>query len=194
MKQIICLSFLVSVVMTASVVKADTLPAPLIGVVAQATLDQSSAFKSIGDQVNKKRAEIQKELATIEKELKDREKKLSEEQKSLPEKDFATKRQEFEKRVYEVQEKIEVRRAQMELAVDDAKKKVFAAFLKVVDEVKKAVGANLIIYKETVVTAEPTFDLSNTVLEKLNKELPTVQVVFKSEAEVKKQLQQQAPL
>jgi hypothetical protein len=82
----------------------------------------------------------------------------------------------------------------MELAVEDAKKKVYEAFLKVADEVRNEVGANIIIYKETVVTAGKEFDLTSSVLEKLNKTLPTVTVVFKSEAEVKKQLQQQPAL
>lgn len=191
------LSFLAAVatvVMQPSVAKAETLPAPIIGVVEQATLDKSAALKSIVEQVEKKRTEIQKEMSKYEAELKAQDKKLAEEQKTLSEKEFAQKRQDFEKRVREVQGKIEVRRAQMELAVEDAKKKVYEAFLKAADEVKKEVGANIIIYKETVVTADASFDLTNTVLEKLNKALPTVPVVFKSEAEVKKQLQEQPAL
>ena len=76
-------------------------------------------------------------------------------------------------------------------AVEEAKTKVYEAFLKAADEVRKEVGANIIIYKEIVVTADSAFDLTNTVLEKLNKSLPTVQVVFKSEADIKKRLQQQ---
>lgn len=193
MKKVICLSLLATVAMLPLAVKAETLPAPVIGVVEQATLDKSEALKSIVEQVEKKRVEIQKEMAKYESELKAQDKKLAEEQKTLPEKEFTEKRQAFEKRVREIQEKIEVRRAQMELAVEDAKKKVYESFLKVADEVKKQVGANIIIYKETVVTADNSFDLTNNVLEKLNKELPTVPVVFKSEAEVKKQLQQQQP-
>lgn len=193
MKKLLCLSFLASVVIFPSTIKADTLPAPVIGVVEQATLDKSAALKSIIDQVEKKRAEIQKEMGKYEAELKAQDKKLAEEQKTLSEAKFTEKRQAFDKRVREIQEKIEIRRAQLELAVEDAKKKVYEAFLKVADEVKKEAGANLIIYKETVVTADNSFDLTTAVLDKLNKALPTVQVVFKSEADVKKQLQQQQP-
>lgn len=194
MKKILCLSLLATVAMVPSVVKAGTLPAPVIGVVEQATLDKSEALKSIVEQVEKKRTEVQEEMKRYETELKAQDKKLAEEQKNLSEKEFAEKRQAFDKRVREIQEKVEVRRAQMELAVEEAKKKVYESFLKVADEVKKEVGANIIIYKETVVTAEKVFDLTASVLEKLNKALPTVPVVFKSEAEVKKQLQQQPPL
>jgi len=201
MKKIIYLSLLASISMLPSVGKAETspesvgskgatsLPAPIIGIVEQATLDKSAALKSIIEQVNKKRAEVQKEMATYEKELKEQDKKLAEEQKTLSEKAFTEKRQAFEKRVHEIQEKIEVRRAQMELGVEDAKKKVYEAFLKVVSELRKEVGANIIMYKETIVSAAPELDLTNTALERLNKELPTVKVEFKSEAEVKKQLQ-----
>jgi outer membrane protein len=190
MKKIVLIFFLVSVVVMTSAI-AETLPSPIIGIVEQATLDSSAAFKSIIDQIEKKRAEIQKEMTTIENELKAQDKQLIEEQKKLSEKEFAEKRATFEKRVHDAQEKIEIRRAQMELAVEDAKKKVYEAFLKVAEEVKKDVGANIIMYKETIVTADNALDLTNQVKTKLDKVLPTVKVVYKSEAEVKKQLMQQ---
>ena len=57
----------------------------------------------------------------------------------------------------------------------------------------KEVGANVMIYKETVITANNGFDLTPKVLDKLNKDLPKVKVSFKSEAEVKKQLMKQLP-
>lgn len=172
--------------------QAEGLPQPVICVVSQTTLEQSSAFKSIVEQLEKKRADVQKELANDEKALKEADKKLAESQKKLSEKDFATERQKFEKRVHEVQAKIEVRRAQMEVAFEEAKKKVYEAFLKVANEVKKEIGANAMFYKETVVTADDGFDVSDTVLSKLNQALPKVQVSFKSEPEIKKLMQQQA--
>jgi Skp family chaperone for outer membrane proteins len=198
MNKLLCLSFLATVAtftIGSDFVKAEgTLPAPVIGVVEQATLDKSDALKSIVEQVEKKRTEIQKEMAKYESELKAQDTKLAAEQKTLPEKDFVQKRQAFEKRVREIQGKIEVRRAQMELAVEDAKKKVYEAFLKVADEVAKKAGANIVMYKETIVTAKPEFDLSTPVLQELNKALPTVSVVFKSEEEVKKHLQEHPAL
>ncbi|MBA3813644.1 MAG: OmpH family outer membrane protein [Alphaproteobacteria bacterium] len=192
MNKLLCLSFLASVAMVPGLAKAETLPTPVIAIVEQATLDKSDALKSIVSQVDKKRAEIQKEMAKYESELKAQDKKLADEQKSLPEKEFADKRQAFEKRVREIQEKIEIRRAQMELAVEDSKKKVYEAFLKVADKVAKNAGANIVMYKETIVTAEPAYDLSAAALTELNTTLPTVPVVFKPEAEVKKILKQQA--
>ncbi|OJW53451.1 MAG: hypothetical protein BGO67_01765 [Alphaproteobacteria bacterium 41-28] len=192
MKKTLLLSFLASAVAMASA-KAETLPSPIIGVVEQATLDNSAAFKSIIDQIEKKRAEVQKEMTTIENDLKAQDKQLTEEQKKLSEKDFAVKRAAFEKRVHDAQEKIEIRRAQMELAVEEAKKKVYEAFLKVAEEVKKETGATLLMYKETIITADKSVDLTNQVKTKLDQALPTVTVVYKSEAEVKKQLMQQQP-
>ena len=173
----------------ASPTKSDSLPAPIVGVVEQATLDKSEALKSIVSQMEKKRTEVQKEMQSFEKELKDQDQKLSAEQKTLSEKDFADKRTAFEKRVREIQQKLEIRRAQMEIAFEEAKKKVYDAFLKAADEVRTETGANILIYKETVVTSASSFDLTSKVLERLNKTLPTVPVTFKSEAEIKKQLQ-----
>lgn len=192
MNKLLCLSFLASVAIAPATVKAGpaALPAPVICIVEQATLDKSAAVQDLAKQMEKKRAEIQKEMAGFEAKLKAEDQKLIEEQKKLPEAEFTKKKQAFEKQVREIQEKIEVIRAQMELAVEDAKKKIFEAFLKATDEVRQEVGANVVVYKETVITAAPDMDKSALVLEKLNKALPTVKVTFKSEAEVKKQLQQ----
>lgn len=197
MKKILTTAFLVSAMAISPgmaispAMPAENLPQPVIGVVEQATLDKSSALKSIIEQMKKKQAEVQKEMSKYESELKAEDKKLAEQQKTLSEKDFNAKKQAFEKRVHDVQEKLSIRRAQMEIAVDEAKKKVYDAFLKAAAEVKKDAGANIVLYKETVITADPTFDLTNQVLEKLNKQLPTVTVTFKSDAEVKKELLKQ---
>lgn len=192
MKRILLTSLFISAAAIASA-QADNLPAPVIGIVEQATLDKTAAFQDIIKQVDKKRTEVQKEMASYEKELKDKDKQLAENSKKLSEKELADQRQAFEKRVQEVQEKLEIRRAQMELGVEDAKKKVFEAFLKAAEEVMKETNANVMIYKETVITANAAFDLTPRVLDKLNKNLPKVTVSFKSEAEVKKQLMQQLP-
>lgn len=190
MKKILSLAFFVSTAAIISV-KADTLPTPIICVVAQATLDKSAALKSIVSQLEKKRAEIQKELAADEKRLKADDKALAEKQKKTSEKEMAADRQAFEKRVYDVQAKLEIRRVQLELAFEDAKKKVYEAFLKIANEVMKNVGANMMLYKETIATADDAFDVSNQVLQKLDATLPSVQVTFKSESEIKQLMQQQ---
>ncbi len=191
MKKTLSMAFLTSTVFLSTPAVADSLPAPVICVVAQATLDKSAALKSIVSQLEKKRNEIQKELAADETKLKAEDKDLSEKQKTMSEKDFSAKRQAFERRVHEVQAKLEIRKVQLELAFEEAKKKVYEAFLKVADELKQGAGANIMLYKETIVTADPAFDLSTQILEKLDKTLPTVQVTFKSEADIKKLIQQQ---
>jgi Skp family chaperone for outer membrane proteins len=192
MKKTLLTSLFISAAVLSSA-HADSLPAPVIGIVEQATLDKSAAFQDIIKQVDQKRTEVQKEMAAYENELKDKDKELAENPKKLSEKDLAAQRQVFEKRVQEVQEKLEIRRAQMELGVEEAKKTVYQAFLKAAEDVMKEVGANVMIYKETVITANSGFDLTPKVLDKLNKDLPNVKVSFKSEADVKKQLTQQLP-
>ncbi len=190
MKKLLLMSLLASTMAMTSV-NAEPLPSPVIGIIEQATLDKSAAFKSIIGQITKKRNEIEKEMSNYANSLKTKEDQLIAKQKKLSEKEFAAERDAFEKQVHEAEGKVEVRRAQMENGVEEAKKKVYEAFLKAADEVRKEAGANIIVYKETIVTADNVFDLTPKVLEKLNKTLPSVQVQFKSEAEVKKQLSAQ---
>lgn len=200
MKKLLCVTLLSSVVFMSQAIaettpttvpaKTDSLPTPIVGVVEQATMDKSEALKSIVSQMEKKRTEVQKEMQAFEKELKDQDQKLTADQKKLSEKEFAEKRTAFEKRVREIQQKLEIRRAQMEIAFEDSKKKVYDAFLKAAEEVRTETGANILLYKETVISSASSFDLTNKVLERLNKTLPSVPVSFKSEAEIKKQLEQ----
>ncbi len=194
MKKLILAVFFTTAVAVSTVKANENLPAPVIAVVEQATLDKSSALKSIISQVEKKRNEVQKEMVKYENELKAEDKKLADEQKKLSEQEFSKKRQKFEARVRDVQERLELRRAQIELGIEDAKKQVLQTFLKVSDQVRQEVGANLMLYKETVVTADNSFDVSNQVLDRLNKELPSVHVTYKPEAEVKKELLKQLQL
>jgi len=193
MKKTLLLAMLASTTIMTSVKAEETSPAPMMIIVEQATLDKSAALKSIIEQVKKKQAEIQKEMTGYETDLKAEDKKLTDEQKTLSEKEFAKKRQDFEKKVHDVQGKLEIRRAQMELGVEEAKKKVYEAFLKVSEDLRNKSGAKVMIYKETVVTADPSLDRSKEALAALDKALPSVAVTFKSEAEVKKQLQAMQP-
>lgn len=190
MKKILCLAFLAFVGLN-SATKAEKLVAPIIGIVAQAVLDKSLAFQSIVQQIEKKRIEFQKEALSYETELKNREKKLIEAQKTLPPEQFTKEHQKFETYAHEKQERVEILKAQLELATEDSKKIVFDAYLKAAHEVKEEVGANILMYKETVVTADHSLDLSDRVLDKLNKRLSKVTVVFPSADKVKKQLQPQ---
>ncbi len=53
--------------------KAETVTVPLIGRVEQVTLDNFAALKLVGDQIAKKRNEIQAEKSTVEYQLSENE-------------------------------------------------------------------------------------------------------------------------
>ena len=179
-------------IIAAPQLSAAELPQPKIAVVdVQQILDKSTATQAVKAEIEKRRAEIQKEMTGYDSELRKKDEELAKQQKTLSEKDFAQKRQDFEKRVGEVQVKLEVLKVQLEQAFDAARQDVYQAFLKSSDKVKQEVGANMILYKEQVVLADPTFDVTDKVLATLNKDLPTVKVKFMSTAEIEKQLKQQ---
>ncbi|MEB3702227.1 OmpH family outer membrane protein [Candidatus Bealeia paramacronuclearis] len=196
MKTLTSLLLTSAVLISASSLSAtDTpaaLPQPKIAVVdVQAILDKSTATQGVKAEIEKRRAEIQKEMSTYETELRGKDQELAKQQKTLPEKEFSQKRQDFEKRVAEVQMKLEVLKVQLEQAFDTARQDVYQAFLKSSDKVKQDVGANIVLYKEQVVLADPSYDVTEKVLATLNKDLPSVKVKFMATAEIEKQLKSQ---
>ncbi len=171
--------------------KASEKPSsPTIAIVKQAILEKSSAFKDIAKQLEGERARVQKSLLEDEKKLKKEGEDLEAAQKKLSEEEFKKKRQAFEKQATDLRVKLELQKIRLELALDEAKKKMFKAFSEIVDALGQKRGG-IILYGEAVATAEASYDLSDEVLKELNKKLPTIKVTFKSDAEIRKLISQQ---
>ncbi len=189
MKKLLFTVLLTSVV-TLQNVSAETEPASII-VIEETKMIQSDAMKSIINQIEKKKADAHTEMTNYENEFQEKGRKLAEEKSKLSEKMFTEKMQAFETNLTGVREKIELRKAQIDIAFEEAKQKVYQVFLRISDEVKQEAGASMIVKKEAVIAYNPSTDYTDQVLQKLNKELPTVQVTFKSESEVKQMIAKQ---
>lgn len=170
---------------------SSSLPSPVIAAIdVQKILDSSTAAMGIRESIEKKRAEIQTEMTKYEAELREKEKQLTEQSTKLSEADLQKNRIEFEKRINDVQTKLNVRKLQLETAFEQARTKVYDAFLISADKVSKDVGANIVLYKEQVVIANNGFDITDKVLASLNKDMPKVEVTYPNENEILKILQQ----
>lgn len=170
-----------------------SLPAPVIAAIdVQKILDSSTAAEGIRKDIEKRRTEIQNEMTKYETELRDKEKKLAESASKLSEEELQKNRIEFEKRISDVQNKLNVRKLQLETGFEQARSRVYDAFLIAADQVSKDVGANIVLYKEQVVIASSAFDITDKVLANLNKDLPKVDVTYPKEDEVLKMIQSQS--
>jgi len=172
--------------MGATAVHAEAPATKALVVNQQTVLDKATAAVELKKDMEAKRKEFQGEMAKFEQELRKKEQELGAEQAKLSEKEFAKKRAEFEKRIVDVQGRLELRRAQLEDGYNDASKKVFDAMIKAAEAVKTEEKASMLINVDQLLVADLSLDVSDRIIEKLNKELPKVAVTFKSDAEIKK--------
>jgi Skp family chaperone for outer membrane proteins len=156
---------------------AQQLPTAMVAVVdVQLIMQESVAAKSIHKQLDAQRQTYQKEIAKQEDKLRGAEQELGRQRADLPPDAFEQKRREFEQQVAEVQRSVQTRKRVLDQAFNESMKKLHDGMLQVVAEVAGEQKASLVLAKQQVVLAEKSLDLTNPVLERLNKKMPTVAV------------------
>jgi outer membrane protein len=151
-------------------------PAVVAVVDVQKILQDSSAAKSVRDQLATRREGYQKEVTADEKKLRETEKQLATEQGKIPEADFAKKRKDFETNVRAVQQKVQDRSRTLDASFNSALAVIRENLGQIVANAANARGVTLVLDKGQVVVVESSFDMTNQVLDELNKKLPRVDV------------------
>lgn len=161
----------------ASAPASGKFPAAIVAVVdIQKILQDSLAAKNVREQLAAKRDGYQKEVTADEQKLRETEKKLVEERSKLAEADFNKKRKEFEDSVRVVQQKVQDRSKALDTSFNTALGKIREQLGQIVANAASARGVTLVLDKGQVVVVESSFDMTQTVLDELNKKLPKVEV------------------
>lgn len=154
---------------------APAMPKPVIGVIdLQRILGQAEAAREIIAQRDRYLNAYQSEAAEEEKALREADQELVRKRAVVAPEAFATEREEFQKRVAAFQREVQTRRRNLERAFGEAMNKVQAAVIRITDRVAAERGLNLILYRTQVFLFDPTMDITDAVLERVNKELPSV--------------------
>lgn len=157
----------------------EPLKAPVVAVVdIQRIMQESSASKGIQKAIESQRDSYQKEIQTLEDKLQSAENELRKQQTVLAPDAFAAKRRDFEKQVSDVQRTVQTRKRTLDTAFNDAMGHVQKAIYDIVQEVADERGANVVIPRNLVVLFASSLDVTEPVLERLNKQLPTVAVTI----------------
>ena len=158
---------------------AAELQAPVIAVVdVQSILQEAAASKSIQKQLDTQRQTYQNEISKQEEKLRAAEQELNRQRAILSADAFAQKRREFEQQVADVQRSVQGRKRMLDQAFNESMSKVRDTLLDVVADVAGEQKATLVLAKQQVVIVEKSLDLTASVLERLNKKLPTVPVIL----------------
>lgn len=159
--------------------KGDPLKSPIVAVVdVQRIMQESSASKGIQKAIESQRDSYQKEIQTLEDKLQNAENELRKQQTVLAPDAFAAKRRDFEKQVADVQRTVQERKRTLDTAFNDAMTHVQKTMLDIVQDLADERGANVVIPRNLLVLFASNLDVTEAVLERLNKQLPSVPVTI----------------
>lgn len=187
-------TFALSLMLLAAPALAETTAAPaptashlapaIVAVVdMQKLMQESTAAKSVRDQLATRRESYQRDVRADEQKLRETEQQLGQQRSSLTAEQFAAKRQSFEEQVRQVQQRVQDRARVLDTAFNDALGTIKQNLGQVVAEAANEKGATLVLDKGQVIVVESSFDITATVLDRLNRRLPKVDVRFPAEGQ-----------
>ncbi|HEV2302379.1 MAG TPA: OmpH family outer membrane protein [Stellaceae bacterium] len=144
----------------------------------QTLLQKSKAAQMVRQQIEQKSAEYRKEIAHQEQVLHTEQDALQREQPKLSPAALNKKGREFQQKVTALNRNVEGKRAALEKANVEAFKEIQGKMLKIIDDIAKERHANLIFQSTSLVLFDKKFDVTDEVLQKLDKDLPSVTVNF----------------
>jgi Skp family chaperone for outer membrane proteins len=163
--------------MLVPVVAQAELKPPVIAVVdVPFILQESSAGKSIQKAIQAQREVYSKEIAAQEEKLRSAEQELGKQRAVLSQEAFAKKRRDFEKQIADVQREVQSRSRNLEQAFNESTRTVQGSLFEIIAAMVQDQGINMVLNKHQVVLVEKGMDLTQEVLERLNKKLPQVAV------------------
>lgn len=155
----------------------NRLPQPTVAIIDyQRIIRESLAANHIREQVETRRKAYQDEIAQEEERLKNAERELAKQRSILAPEAFEARRKSFEEDVAGVQRVVQNRRRQLDEASSQAFDQVQSTVVRMLDEMSEAYAFNLVLPRRNVLLFSAELDLTVEVLEKLNEELPTVDV------------------
>ncbi len=127
--------------------------------------------------VEERRTALQKDVEGYEKELRAQETAL----KALQNKrdpSFEKEQKVFENKVTDVQKRLSGRTKILEQAFHDARSRVIQKIMTHVTELAESEGFTLVIPKNVVMYQEESYDITDRILARLDKDMPTIDIQF----------------
>lgn len=151
--------------------------ATMIAVVdVQGTLRNSDAAREIQSRINERRQAYQRQVTEEEKALRTSEQDLQQQRATLAPEDYQQRLRAFRNRVTGVQKSVQERRRALDQAFTMAMNQVRDELVAVIAEIANERGAQVVLFKEHIVIAEKSLDISDEALRRLNERLPSVPV------------------
>lgn len=155
--------------------EVQKLPVPVVIVVdVQAALQQSTAAKAVRAQRDQLVQGYQADMEITRKSLKDAEADLLKQKAALSAEAWQAKARAFEQQVYEFNQRFQKSNQAVEKSFRTAMGELSQALAQVTEEVAGEMGANLVLHKMQVFLHDPRMEVTQTVIERLNRKFPSV--------------------
>lgn len=152
---------------------------PAIGVVNVAKIMQESkAATSVRSQLQSKQKSFQGELDSKEKELLAQDQGLVKEKDKTPKEEFDKKVAAFREKAAGAQREVAQKKAQLDKAFAAALEEVQKNVLDVTKQVASEKKLTLVVSSAQVLYGDPSLDITDEVLKRLDSKLPSVSVKF----------------
>ncbi|WP_176787666.1 OmpH family outer membrane protein [Roseospirillum parvum] len=155
--------------------QASQPPGPVVGVLdMQRVLREAGAAKQARADRERYASQYKAEVSEQEKSLRAADQELARQRTVLAPEAFNEKRKEFQQRLAQFQRDVQARRRNLERAMAEAMSEIQRAVVTATDEAATQRGVNLVLYRSQVFMFSDQMDLTPTVLEKVNRQLPSV--------------------
>lgn len=151
---------------------------PIAVVNIQSIMRDSTAAKSVREQLEGKQKAFQADITKKEEALQKEDQALAKQQSVLSKEAFAEKAKAFRTKATEVQKEVQSKKALLDAAFERSLNEIQKAVNEIISDLAKEKGFTLALPASQVLYADSSMDISKDVLDRLNKKLPKVDVKF----------------
>ncbi len=144
----------------------------------QQIMKDSTAAQAARQQLQAKQKQFQDEISAKEKELQKEDQELAKQRSLMDQDAFKQKITEFQQKAAGVQKDVRDKRQTFTKAYEDAIAQLHSRVTGIISDLAKEKGFKLAVPTSQILYAEPALDISNEVLTRLNKQMPTLTVKF----------------
>lgn len=141
-------------------------------------IGESDVSKSIHKQLEKQREEYQKNIDKKDADLKSQKEAIEKDRASLSPEAFEKKEREFYTNIAEAQRSVQVQRAELGKAYDEAISKVYRKTREIISNLATEKGFIVALPSSQILYNDAALDISEDVFKRLNKEMQHQQVNF----------------
>jgi outer membrane protein len=159
----------------------QALAAPTVTVIVvdpDRILQESKVGKSVQAQIQEKASSYQKNVSQQEQELYSERQEIEKQRSILAQDAFAVKAKEYEQKVAEAGKKAQNAEREIAQGRNQALGRIINSIEEIVQEIAKERNANLVVTKQSVMFFDPSFDVTEETVKRLDKVLPSLTVSF----------------